>query len=198
MVHLLKIAGFGQEMNGNLFIIVSQLQITTNFRIIIYKYPPKRAFYIFAGMVTLFSPPWPSSAWNSVNNMFCYILSLNVFINWFKALTQELMFASHLGVPAILLPLKKKNSSNLARILNQHIHSGHNHQVTLEIGHCKPVVVCSGQIPGCNDYHNIELPNWDIELLFSSSLAQLFKFWDSDLTCPFSLMDISCSLPVLQ
>ena len=45
MVHLSKFAGFHQEMNGNLLNIVSLLQITTNFRIIMYKCPPNKGYF---------------------------------------------------------------------------------------------------------------------------------------------------------
>jgi hypothetical protein len=38
-------------------------------------------------------------------------------------------YASHLGLPAIVIPLKSENCSNLARIITTHILSGHNHQV---------------------------------------------------------------------
>ena len=46
MVHLSKFAGFEQKMNENLFNIASQLQITTKFRIIIYKCPLDEGHFI--------------------------------------------------------------------------------------------------------------------------------------------------------
>ncbi|MGH0128756.1 UNVERIFIED_CONTAM: hypothetical protein FKN15_044108 [Acipenser sinensis] len=41
------------------------------------------------------------------------------------ALVQELNFAAYLGLPAFMIPLRQENNANLARILLNHIHTGH-------------------------------------------------------------------------
>ncbi|KAG9486962.1 hypothetical protein GDO78_007037, partial [Eleutherodactylus coqui] len=41
------------------------------------------------------------------------------------ALLQELNFSAYLGLPAFLIPLTQKENSNLARLLLNHIHTGH-------------------------------------------------------------------------
>lgn len=38
---------------------------------------------------------------------------------------QELNFGAYLGLPAFLLPLNQEDNTNLARILTNHIHTGH-------------------------------------------------------------------------
>ncbi len=47
-----------------------------------------------------------------------------------KALKEELTYSSHLGVPAILVPLKSGKCTNLARILSEHALHNHTHQVS--------------------------------------------------------------------
>ncbi|KAI0207200.1 Protein arginine N-methyltransferase 5 [Lamellibrachia satsuma] len=49
------------------------------------------------------------------------------------AMKQELAFASHLSVPAILIPLKGPNCANLSRILNSFVLQGHNHQFWMRV-----------------------------------------------------------------
>ncbi|XP_072885163.1 protein arginine N-methyltransferase 5-like [Hemitrygon akajei] len=46
-----------------------------------------------------------------------------------EALLQELNFAAYLGVPAFLLPLRQMNNSNLARVLINHLLTGHHSTV---------------------------------------------------------------------
>ncbi|KAM7321589.1 hypothetical protein ACRRTK_019681 [Alexandromys fortis] len=41
------------------------------------------------------------------------------------AMLQELNFGAYLGLPAFLLPLKQEDNTNLARVLTNHIHTGH-------------------------------------------------------------------------
>ncbi|CAH2294501.1 arginine N-methyltransferase 5 isoform X1 [Pelobates cultripes] len=41
------------------------------------------------------------------------------------ALLQELNFSAYLGLPAFLIPIKQQENSNLARLLLNHIHTGH-------------------------------------------------------------------------
>lgn len=38
---------------------------------------------------------------------------------------QELNFGAYLGLPAFLLPLNQEDNTNLARVLTNHIHTGH-------------------------------------------------------------------------
>ena len=47
-----------------------------------------------------------------------------------KALKQELVFATHLNVPAILVELKGLNCMNLARIVSEHMLQGFSHLVS--------------------------------------------------------------------
>ncbi|XP_072357647.1 protein arginine N-methyltransferase 5 [Scyliorhinus torazame] len=46
-----------------------------------------------------------------------------------EALMQELNFAAYLGVPAFLIPLRQSNNSNLARLLLNHLLTGHHSTV---------------------------------------------------------------------
>ncbi|XP_060679181.1 protein arginine N-methyltransferase 5, partial [Hemiscyllium ocellatum] len=46
-----------------------------------------------------------------------------------EALVQELNFAAYLGVPAFLIPLQQSNNSNLARMLLNHLLTGHHSTV---------------------------------------------------------------------
>ncbi|XP_054433781.1 protein arginine N-methyltransferase 5 isoform X2 [Pteronotus mesoamericanus] len=41
------------------------------------------------------------------------------------AMLQELNFGAYLGLPAFLLPLNQEDNTNLARVLTNHIHTGH-------------------------------------------------------------------------
>nr|XP_020445365.1 protein arginine N-methyltransferase 5-like [Monopterus albus] len=41
------------------------------------------------------------------------------------ALTQELNFSAYLGLPVFMIPLKGPRNANLARLLLNHIHTGH-------------------------------------------------------------------------
>jgi len=46
-----------------------------------------------------------------------------------QALKQELVYATHLSVPAILIELKGLNCINLARIVSEHMLQGFSHLV---------------------------------------------------------------------
>ncbi|XP_078064949.1 protein arginine N-methyltransferase 5-like, partial [Mustelus asterias] len=46
-----------------------------------------------------------------------------------EALLQELNFAAYLGVPAFLIPVRQSNNSNLARMLLNHLLTGHHSTV---------------------------------------------------------------------
>ncbi|MBZ3881318.1 Protein arginine N-methyltransferase 5 [Sciurus carolinensis] len=52
---------------------------------------------------------------NEIQSMYTY----------FKAMLQELNFGAYLGLPAFLLPLNQEDNTNLARVLTNHIHTGH-------------------------------------------------------------------------
>lgn len=47
------------------------------------------------------------------------------FSSPFQAMLQELNFGAYLGLPAFLLPLNQEDNTNLARVLTNHIHTGH-------------------------------------------------------------------------
>ncbi|ELU14784.1 hypothetical protein CAPTEDRAFT_161444 [Capitella teleta] len=49
------------------------------------------------------------------------------------AFDQELTYANHLGVPAVMLSIQSAECCNLARIINTHIFAGHNYQYWLQI-----------------------------------------------------------------
>jgi protein arginine N-methyltransferase 5 len=59
-----------------------------------------------------------------------------------QALDQELTFANHLGVPAVLIPLRSAECCNLARIVNTHILAGHSYQVLSSSNFQGSVTVC--------------------------------------------------------
>lgn len=42
-----------------------------------------------------------------------------------QALVQELNFSAYLGLPVFMIPLNGPNNANLARLLLNHIHTGH-------------------------------------------------------------------------
>lgn len=42
-----------------------------------------------------------------------------------QALAQELNFSAYLGLPVFMIPLNGSNNANLARLLLNHIHTGH-------------------------------------------------------------------------
>jgi len=55
---------------------------------------------------------------------------------WFKnlpilqALREELNYASHLGLPAVMIQIKNGNVANLARAVNEHLQGGFFQQVS--------------------------------------------------------------------
>lgn len=52
----------------------------------------------------------------------------NVLISpcvFFQALAQELNFSAYLGLPVFMIPIRGPNNANLARLLLNHIHTGH-------------------------------------------------------------------------
>lgn len=54
------------------------------------------------------------------------LLALNLFLlSPLQAMLQELNFGAYLGLPAFLLPLNQEDNTNLARVLTNHIHTGH-------------------------------------------------------------------------
>ncbi|KAK2156327.1 hypothetical protein LSH36_216g04041 [Paralvinella palmiformis] len=71
-----------------------------------------------------------------------------------KAFKQELIFASHLSVPAILILLKGTECVNMARLINEHILRGHNHQYWMQIplksalDQCDDVIQGEGHLSG--------------------------------------------------
>lgn len=50
-----------------------------------------------------------------------------------KALLQELDFAVHMSLPAVLIPLKSKKCANLARFLNEHLYIGPTQQIWVHV-----------------------------------------------------------------
>ena len=50
-----------------------------------------------------------------------------------KALLQELDFAVHLSLPAVLIPLKSRKCANLARFLNEHLYFGPTQVIPLRL-----------------------------------------------------------------
>lgn len=42
-----------------------------------------------------------------------------------QALVQELNFCAYLGLPAFMIPLRGAQCANLARVLLNHLHTGH-------------------------------------------------------------------------
>jgi len=50
-----------------------------------------------------------------------------------KALLQELDFAVHLSLPAVLIPLKSRKCANLARFLNEHLYVGPTQQIWIHV-----------------------------------------------------------------
>ena len=54
-----------------------------------------------------------------------------------QALVQELNFAAYLGLPAFMIPLKGAHSANLARVLVNHIQTGH-HTSNVSGPHTRP------------------------------------------------------------
>lgn len=62
-------------------------------------------------------------------------LLLMSFVPLLQALVQELNFCAYLGLPAFMIPLRGPHCANLARILLNHIHTGHHS--------CMVMAICS-------------------------------------------------------
>ncbi|PSN42874.1 Protein arginine N-methyltransferase 5 [Blattella germanica] len=60
-----------------------------------------------------------------------------------EALNQELSYASHLGLPAIMFTLRNGNETNLARILHNKMQAGSTYQIWLHLPIENPVVAAS-------------------------------------------------------
>lgn len=56
---------------------------------------------------------------------------------------QELNFGAYLGLPAFLLPLNQEDNTNLARVLTNHIHTGHHSSMVWQRASC-PVAIMIG------------------------------------------------------
>lgn len=63
------------------------------------------------------------------------------------AFNQELGFATHLGLPAVILTLTHSNNTNLGRLLNDKIIGGLNFQIWVKL----PMVHPSRYSPLCED-----------------------------------------------
>lgn len=50
---------------------------------------------------------------------------LNLLLLFLQALAQELNFSAYLGLPVFMIPLKGPHNANLARMLLNHIQTGH-------------------------------------------------------------------------
>lgn len=61
-------------------------------------------------------------------NTICFSFLFYNFV-FFKGFKQELAFASHLGLPAILIQLKHGKNANLARCLSEQIQAAYFQQV---------------------------------------------------------------------
>ena len=51
------------------------------------------------------------------------------YFGLFQAFKQELNYATHLGLPAVMMPITGPKIMNLARCLNEHLLSGYFQQV---------------------------------------------------------------------
>lgn len=70
---------------------------------------------------------------------------------------QELGFASHLGLPAIVLSLTQSNNTNLGRLLNDKITGGLNYQIWIKL----PMVHPSRYSPLCNEDAEDSWERWN-------------------------------------
>lgn len=56
----------------------------------------------------------------------CHLFNAYLFSHVpLQALAQELNFSAYLGLPVFMIPLKGLSNANLARVLLNHIHTGH-------------------------------------------------------------------------
>jgi len=78
-----------------------------------------------------------------------------------KALLQELDFAVHLSLPAVLIPLKSRKCANLARFLNEHLYLGPSQQIWVHVPMKSPSckekssVNINGQTFNINDFPSL-------------------------------------------
>lgn len=66
-----------------------------------------------------------SSSWTVLKTSFSGALTLYLYSFLPQALVQELNFSAYLGLPVFMIPLNGPNNANLARLLLNHIHTGH-------------------------------------------------------------------------
>lgn len=70
-------------------------------------------------------------------------LLLMSFVPLLQALVQELNFCAYLGLPAFMIPLRGPHCANLARILLNHIHTGHHSCMVMAICSIEWKQICS-------------------------------------------------------
>lgn len=71
-----------------------------------------------------------------------------------EALKQELMYAMHLNVPAILVELKGFNCVNLARIISEHMLKGFSHLVWVQVPLKSAQDLCDDIVETCTDLND--------------------------------------------
>ncbi len=70
-------------------------------------------------------------------------LLLMSFVPLLQALVQELNFCAYLGLPAFMIPLRGPHCANLARVLLNHIHTGHHSCMVMAICSIEWKQICS-------------------------------------------------------
>ena len=86
----------------------------------------------------------PSSDWGSlVVGRTSYTIDVDSKINHVRSnsearLLQELKYASHLGLPAVMVTLYGRNHTNLARIVSNYIVKGASFQMWVQVPVCQP------------------------------------------------------------
>ena len=103
----------------------------------------------------------PSSDWGSlVVGRTSYTIDVDSNISHVRSnsearLLQELKYASHLGLPAVMVTLYGRNHTNLARIVSNYIVKGASFQMWVQVPVCQPDL---------GKYENREMaggPTWD-------------------------------------
>ncbi|PNF42601.1 Protein arginine N-methyltransferase 5 [Cryptotermes secundus] len=85
-----------------------------------------------------------------------------------EALNQELAYASHLGLPAVMFTLRRDNQTNLARILHNKMQAGSTYQIWLHLPMESPAIAASY-------YHSDEE---DFRRLHGGSEMNTWEWWN--------------------
>ena len=82
-------------------------------------------------------------------------------VNSEARLIEELRYASHLGMPAVMVQLHGENHTNLARIVSNHINKGASFQVWVQVPISPPDPIKYEEVTSSDSKENDFVDTWD-------------------------------------